>query len=228
MAEQPRFRAIVTYAKMGSARYLSHRELLRAMDRAVRRAGLGVQYSQGFSPRAQLSFPPPLPVGAEGTAELFSIELAQRADADAIRAALAPEMVALPVSCVTVEPRIRKSPWTELTTASYVIEPTWAPDITASALRRAVAETIAADELVIDRQTKRRVRTIDIRPNIHLLEASDGKTLIARLGITEDMLVKPDEIVAVLGARLGVEGDWRRLVRTGLQFEPDTDGPVRP
>lgn len=218
MSEQDRFRAVVTYAKMGPARFLGHRELLRAFDRAVRRAGLRVQYSQGFSPRAQLSFPPPLPVGAEGSAELFSIELAANLDAREVYAALASELVALPISNVRVQRRVSRSAWAGLFTASYSITPDWADVVPEERLQGAVAELLAAETLTVRRETKSRVRTVDIRPDIHSLQVSAGNVLEARLGITEQALVKPDEVVSVLGSALDVEGSWRRLVRTGLHF----------
>ncbi len=228
MSEQDRFRAVVTYAKMGPARFLSHRELLRAFDRAVRRAGLRVQYSQGFSPRAQLSFPPPLPVGAEGSAELCSIELAARIDARQVYDALAPELVALPISDVRVQRRVHRSAWAGLVTASYSITPDWADVVPEERLRQAVVELLAAETFTVRRETKSRVRTVDIRRDIHSLQVGAGNVLEACLGITEQALVKPDEVVSVLGSALGVAGSWRRLVRTGLHFTPREGEPTRP
>ncbi len=228
MSEQDRFRAVVTYAKIGPARFLGHRELLRAFDRAVRRAGLRVQYSQGFSPRAQLSFPPPLPVGAEGSAELCSIELAAHLDAREVYIALAPELVALPISDVRVQRRVSRSAWAGLVTASYLISPDWAELVPGERLQGAVAELLAAGTLTVRRETKSRVRAVDIRPGIHSLQVRAGNVLEACLGITEQALVKPDEVVAVLGSALDVEGSWRRLVRTGLHFTPREGDPTGP
>ena len=39
------------YEKLGKVRFLSHRDVARVLERAVRRAGLPVAYSEGFSPR---------------------------------------------------------------------------------------------------------------------------------------------------------------------------------
>ena len=228
MAEHGRLRAIVTYSKTGLARYLGHREVLRTLDRAVRRAGLRVQYSQGFSPRAQLSFPPPLPVGAEGSAELCSIELAAQIDAREVYDALAPELVALPISNVRVQRRVSRSAWVGLVTASYSIAPEWADLVPEQRLQGAVATLLAAKTLTVRRETKSRVRAVDIRPDIHSLQVRTGNVLEACLGITEQALVKPDEVVTVLGSALEVEGSWRRLVRTGLHFAPHEGEPTGP
>jgi len=68
-------RVRVQFSKTGQMRYLSHRELMTAIIRAVRRADLPVLYSQGFHPSPRLSFGPPLNVGISGLREYFDIEL---------------------------------------------------------------------------------------------------------------------------------------------------------
>ncbi|MCZ7624964.1 MAG: TIGR03936 family radical SAM-associated protein [Candidatus Methylomirabilis sp.] len=56
-------------------RFLSHLEVMRALSRALRRAGIAVAYSQGFNPQPKLSLALALPVGVEGLAELGDLEL---------------------------------------------------------------------------------------------------------------------------------------------------------
>ncbi len=73
-----RFR--LTFTKMGSVRHLSHLELGRVLNRAFRRAGLKLAYSQGFHPMPKVSFFSALPVGTQSMVELAEIELTERAD----------------------------------------------------------------------------------------------------------------------------------------------------
>src|SRR5690554_5367975 len=61
-------------------RFLSHLDLLRAMERALRRAGLPAAYSAGFSPRPKMSFGFALPVGVMSVAEYGDFELACKMD----------------------------------------------------------------------------------------------------------------------------------------------------
>lgn len=68
-------RVRVQFSKTGGLRYLSHRELMTAVIRAVRRADIPVLYSQGFHPSPRLSFGPPLNVGVSGLKECFDMEL---------------------------------------------------------------------------------------------------------------------------------------------------------
>lgn len=69
------FRLRVTFCKQGRLALLSHLEVARALERAVRRAGLPFAVSQGFSPHMKIAFGAALPVGVGGTSELFDVQL---------------------------------------------------------------------------------------------------------------------------------------------------------
>lgn len=70
------------YEKRGVARTLGHLDLQRHLVRTLRRAGVVLAYSKGFHPHPQIVFPPPLPVGAEGIAELVDVLVAAPASGD--------------------------------------------------------------------------------------------------------------------------------------------------
>lgn len=88
VAEPTLFCARVRYVKHGRLRYLAHLELLRTMDRLVRRAGLPFAVSQGFSPRMRLAFGPALPVGVASDDEWLDIVLTRLVPADELLARL--------------------------------------------------------------------------------------------------------------------------------------------
>lgn len=69
------FRLRVTFCKQGRLALLSHLEVARALERAVRRAELPFAVSQGFSPHMKIAFGAALPVGVGGTRELFDLQL---------------------------------------------------------------------------------------------------------------------------------------------------------
>jgi radical SAM family uncharacterized protein/radical SAM-linked protein len=70
----------VRFSKTGVLRYLSHSEVMTALLRAMRRAGITLAYSTGFHPHPKISFGPALPVGVEGINEYFDIELSPSAN----------------------------------------------------------------------------------------------------------------------------------------------------
>lgn len=75
MADPELFRLRTRYRETGRLRYLSHLELLRAMERTIRRAGLPYAVTQGFSPRIKAAYCPALPVGVGSYDEWFDLWL---------------------------------------------------------------------------------------------------------------------------------------------------------
>jgi radical SAM-linked protein len=70
----------VRFEKLGKVRFLSHRDMARIWERSLRRAGVSVAYSEGFSPRPRLHFGLALSTGHESLAEYLDIDLAVGAD----------------------------------------------------------------------------------------------------------------------------------------------------
>ncbi len=69
-----------TYEKTGRMRFLSHREFINMLHRALRRSGLPLVFTEGFHPIPKLSMGPSLAVGVEGTSEFFDVDLAGPAE----------------------------------------------------------------------------------------------------------------------------------------------------
>ncbi len=65
----------VRYSKTGKVCFTSHRDVVRMWERALRRSGLRVAWSEGYSPRPLLSFGYALPTGAESLAEYLDVTL---------------------------------------------------------------------------------------------------------------------------------------------------------
>ncbi|MBQ9954348.1 MAG: DUF2344 domain-containing protein [Eggerthellaceae bacterium] len=105
MADPRLFRLRCVFVKQGRLAMLSHLELCRALERAVRRAKLPYAVSQGFSPHMRIAFGAALPVGVGGTHEFFDLFLESYVSPqkclDALRSASAPDLMVQ--SCSYVE-----------------------------------------------------------------------------------------------------------------------------
>lgn len=66
---------ISKYSKTGNLKYISHLDVLRFIQRAVKRAGINARYSEGFNPHMKTSFGFPLSLGTESRGEYFELEL---------------------------------------------------------------------------------------------------------------------------------------------------------
>lgn len=107
MTEQQMFRLRVTFKKQGRLALLSHLEIARALERAVRRAGLPFAVSQGYSPHMKIAFGAALPVGVGGAAELFDLQLTNYVAPDEALSALQAASVEdlMVTSCEYIEPK---------------------------------------------------------------------------------------------------------------------------
>ena len=63
------------FEKTGNALYISHLDLMRAFQRAFKRAGLALTHTKGFNPRPSVSIALPLSLGVESRCELLDFEL---------------------------------------------------------------------------------------------------------------------------------------------------------
>src|SRR5437764_13524249 len=75
----------IRYAKRDRLRFTSHRDFARAFERALRRAGIPMAYSAGFSPHPKVSYAGAASTGVASEAEYLEIGLAQRCDPDQVR-----------------------------------------------------------------------------------------------------------------------------------------------
>lgn len=76
------------YSKLGKVRFLGHRDVARLWERVLRRAGLPLVYTQGFSPHPKLAFGLALPVGWESTAEYLDVWTSAEVSSDDLKAAV--------------------------------------------------------------------------------------------------------------------------------------------
>lgn len=221
----------VRYAKHGKVRFLSHRDLARVIERAVRIAELPVAYSEGFSPRPRLHFGLALSTGFESDAEYFDIDLdPDRGEIGAVEDL--PERLApcLPqgVAVTRVEELAPGTPSLQeaVTSCTWRFELGPTDDAAASELSAAVARVLAADSLVVELERKGRKVSEDLRPLVHALSferTADGAGVLhADLG-TQPRSVRPAELLAALGpvvepARVVRTHQW--ITRDGVRFEP--------
>lgn len=70
----------IRFTRGEEVRFISHLDLMKAFERAIRRAGLPIAYSQGFNPHPQMVFGLPLSVGVTSEGEYADFELVRKMD----------------------------------------------------------------------------------------------------------------------------------------------------
>ncbi|MCA8917182.1 MAG: TIGR03936 family radical SAM-associated protein [Planctomycetes bacterium] len=69
------------FEKREALRFISHHDLMRVYELALRRSGLKVAHTQGFNPHPKVSFALALPLGVESLDEIVDIDIEHEADA---------------------------------------------------------------------------------------------------------------------------------------------------
>jgi radical SAM-linked protein len=209
---------ILRYRKGEEVRWISHLDLKRTLERALRRAELPLELTQGHNPHPKMSFGPPLPLGATGDVELFTVHLTEATDPGEVKDRLNRQLPpGLEVSeAWTLPAHRKKETFGEIDLAEYTID--IAGEIDPAEIDARVRELLASEELRVQRGGNRPEREVDLRPLIAILQvvsAEPGRVeLRARLRTGSHGGARPQEIIELLG--LSERDCLVRYHRTGL------------
>jgi radical SAM-linked protein len=222
----PQQRLRIEFALGERLKYISHLDLTRAWERAFRRAGLPLAYSQGFNPRPRFQIAAALPVGISGQSELLDVWLDEVLEPAAVLRRLRPALPeGLRVSAVSEVDLRQASLQSQMRAADY--RATVAGQEPAEAIRARIEALLAAPAVLRQRHHKGRLQTYDLRPLIQEIEVTDGgdgptggmaeHVLEMRLQASPQGAGRPDEVLDALGLSLMPH----RIERTKLHFEFD-------
>jgi radical SAM-linked protein len=186
------------YAKRGRLRFSSHRDFQRAFERALRRAGVPMAYSAGFSPHPKVSYAGAAPTGVASEAEYLEIGLAERREPEDVRrvldAALPPGLdvvEAVEAGTGSLADRLEASRW--------VVR---LPGVGVAAAETAVSALLAAGEVVVERVMKDGVRRLDARAAVvaaRVVPDTESDCGILHLVVRHATpAVRPDDVMTAL------------------------------
>ena len=200
---------MVVFEKGKTLRYIGHLDLMRAMQRALRRADLPVRYSQGYNPHVNLAFATALSVGAQSRCELMDVELEE---------AVAPEAFAQRLNaCLPEGLKIRRARLADdhaPALTARMAEAGYEVRVPGLDLRAKVEGFLASGEVIVEKRSKKGVKPVNIRPMVHALACEwDGENskLTMILEQTNANSLKAELLLQALGA-----GERYACLRTGL------------
>jgi radical SAM-linked protein len=203
-ANQPAQRLRLTFSKGGPARYISHLDLARALERAFNRAGLPVAYSQGFKRRPRLSMAAALPLGYTSEAEIADVWLSRPVPPDVFQEHLMAKMAPGIIVHSTIETPL-SGPSLQLLLAESAYQVRFADPVDENHLRARIEAMLAAEALPLERvrAAKNRVKSFDLRPLILEMrvtaEPGEAPRLFLRLVQTAAQTGRPDDVLTELG-----------------------------
>lgn len=187
-------RVRLRWGKTARYRYMSHLDNMRVFERAIRRAGLPVAFSQGFNPTMKLSFGPPLPLGFTSEAECADITLEEN---------LMPYMIdklksSMPEGLEILEARVvygkSQSLSAGLNRVLYTIPEAAMP---VDDISQRIDDILVERRLEIERKAKSGTKLVDVRPGIYELTIVEDR-LEMLLGVGEGVYVRPTEVAGLL------------------------------
>ena len=169
----------VKFSKEGAVKFIGHLDVMRYFQKAIRRAGIDVAYSEGFSPHMIMSFAAPLGVGVTSTGEYFDMELrsisSSRQLTERFNAVMAEGIRVLSVR--EIPEGKAHAAMSLVAGADYLVSFRPGKGL-AEGWEDRVEEFLAQPEIVILRKTKRSEKETDIRPWIYRMEAREDKHAI--------------------------------------------------
>jgi radical SAM-linked protein len=220
---------LLTFEKGESVRWLGHLDILRTFERAVRRAGLPIAFSNGFNPRERLAFASALSTGVTGESELLILELTDPHLPEALASDL---NAALPAGirirqCQEIPDAGSRDLLNSFDRAEYEVVCSCPAQTQESEVDAAVRTLMAQPQISLTREREGRSKTVDIRPFLfHLAVRPDSVqkercTVNMVVGLGESGNAKPAEVISALGDCLpGVKA--RRIHRIRLLKSRDT------
>ena len=165
-------RVRATFEKCGRAKYISHLDLNRCMLRTFRRSRLPIWYTEGFNPHPYYSFALALSLGFESSCEILDFNLNEDIPYDEIRDKL---NAVMPEGMRIVKVAEQKQKITAIAKAEYSFS--LVSDETVE-LFTAVQELIASPEILIEKKTKKGLKTVDIKPDMEILTCNKAENSI--------------------------------------------------
>jgi len=188
---------LVRYAKRGKMRFASHLDVARAFERGVRRAGLPIAYSAGFTPHPKISYAGGAPTGVASEAEYLSLALTSRIEADVAREQL---NAALPdgIDVIVVTEEAGGLPASRLTASEWHVV---LPGLTPGDAVEVVQKFLALEEAPVERLTSKGMRRMDARSAVVSLAVHDeavGDAVLRMVLHHTAPSVRPDDVLNAL------------------------------
>lgn len=196
----------IKYTKSGHLKFIGHLDVMRYFQKAVKRAGLDIAYSQGFSPHQLMSFAAPLALGVTSEGEYFDAEFNSLISSEEFVRRFNEQMVeGMRVNDVVLLPDNAKNSMSIVAASDYVI--TLMPEIPQETKRQILEKAVVLldkESVEILKKTKKSEKVEDIRPGIQKISLTeDGIYMMLATG--SEYNLKPELVMQAICNEVGYE-----------------------
>ena len=215
---------IAAYHKGSEVALISHLDIQRTLQRAFRRAGLPLLYSNGFNPHPQFSFATAAATGMSSDCEWFEVQLSKDVlPEDFIKRANDAMPEGIWISDAFLAPEGFGSLSAKLRAAEYDVLLVFSEAVSEEKIRLALEEMLSG-EIMVQKRTKSGVRPVDLRPyilRVSVEQVEGDKAALRVLGkLQADGGLRVDALIDALLERLDAHASYA-LHRTRMYFTGD-------
>ncbi|AFY72831.1 radical SAM-linked protein/radical SAM family uncharacterized protein [Synechococcus sp. PCC 7502] len=197
-ASEPVQRIRITFGKLGKLALVSHLDLIRLLERSLRRAEIPMAFSQGFHPTPKFSLASALALGVTSSGKIADFELSETMDILEFRERLSSKLPAdMPIYAVEQIDLKAISAERAITKAEYILT---FNEIDRNVLDLAIAQIKDTTSILIPKTSKSgHEYMMEIRDRLYLLESIDGESLRYVGSQTPDgWILKPDQVMFMI------------------------------
>lgn len=174
-------RYVIKFKKDYPIKFISHLDLMRAFQRAIKRANLPILYSQGFNPHVEISFATPLAVGTWSNDEYADIKLLSDLDCEFIKRSLSnslPEYLKV-LEVIRIDDRL-PSLMSLIEASEYDIRIISKDTISLNHMD--ITNFINLNNIIVQKKGKNGIKEVDIKPFIYKIyfEKIDSNDIIIK------------------------------------------------
>lgn len=212
----------IEFSKLKEARFVSHLDTMKTMERALRRANIPIAFSEGFNPHPKMSFGSALAVGVTSAKEYLDIELSQDWEPEQFFEALKQSLPSgyKVTRVIRVDPR---SPalMSIINRADYLVEAYLNSPVEPELISALVRDFQAQPEIRVLKNTKKGKKEVDIRPGIFEISgAVQDDQLILRMLLQSgsEGNVRPEDVLIAFNnfGKLGLDEITAKIQRLAL------------
>lgn len=190
----------IKFAKSGCMKLIGHLDIMRYFQKAIRRAGIDIAYSEGFSPHQIMSFAAPLGVGLESEGEYLDIQVHSASSSRQMTEELNQVMAeGIRVCSVRRLPEGSKNAMSIVDAADYRLR---FYEGCSPKIQQSFREFMAQEELPVLKKTKKSEALLDIRPLIYDFQVNDNEIFL-KLATGSVHNLKPELVMETFFTRMG-------------------------
>lgn len=172
-------------------KFIGHLDIMRYFQKAIRRAGIPIKFSEGFSPHMIMSFANPLGVGLTSDGEYFDIELRESiASKEAVRKLNEQMVEGMEVVSFVEIPDDKKSKGMSIVAGADYLSAVKAGELPDD-WKEKLSAFFAQDEILVWKETKKSSKEVNIKSMIYELRP-EGDSIYMRVAAGSVQNLKPE------------------------------------